>query len=76
MTRRENVQQLLVDQFTKVVSQYSSNALSVDADQLSLPLRELLIIIGRNLLETMMTSSLLEVCYTARCDAGLRKTRS
>jgi hypothetical protein len=28
-------------------------------------LRELLIIIGRNLLETMMTPSLLEVCYTA-----------
>ncbi|WP_247510704.1 TetR/AcrR family transcriptional regulator C-terminal domain-containing protein [Bradyrhizobium sp. 157] len=68
-TRRENVQQLLVDQFTKVVSQYSSNALSVGADQLSLPLRELLIIIGRNLLETMMTPSLLEVCYTAILEA-------
>jgi hypothetical protein len=68
-TRRENVQQLLVDQFTKVVSHYSSNALSVGADQLSLPLRELLIIIGRNLLETMMTPSLLEVCYTAILEA-------
>jgi hypothetical protein len=68
-TRRENVQQLLVDQFTKVVSHYSSNALSVSADQLSLPLRELLIIIGRNLLETMMTPSLLEVCYTAILEA-------
>jgi hypothetical protein len=68
-TRRENVQQLLVDQFAKVVSQYSSNALSVSADQLSLPLRELLIIIGRNLLETMMTPSLLEVCYTAILEA-------
>lgn len=64
-TRCANVQELLVDQFTKVVSHYSSNALSVSADQLSLPLRELLIIIGRNLLETMMTPSLLEVCYTA-----------
>jgi hypothetical protein len=64
-TRCENVQELLVDQFTEVVSHYSSNALSVSADQLSLPLRELLIIIGRNLLETMMTPSLLEVCYTA-----------
>ncbi|WOH53237.1 TetR/AcrR family transcriptional regulator C-terminal domain-containing protein [Bradyrhizobium sp. sBnM-33] len=68
-TRCENVQRLLVDQFTKVVSQYSSNALSVGADQLSLPLRELLIIIGRNLLETMMTPSLLEVCYTAILEA-------
>ena len=68
-TRRENVEQLLVDQFTKVVSHYSSNALSVSADQLSLPLRELLIIIGRNLLETMMTPSLLEVCYTAILEA-------
>ncbi|WP_084029485.1 TetR/AcrR family transcriptional regulator C-terminal domain-containing protein [Bradyrhizobium sp. LMTR 3] len=68
-TRRENVQQLLADQFTKVVSHYSSNALSVSADQLSLPLRELLIIIGRNLLETMMTPSLLEVCYTAILEA-------
>jgi hypothetical protein len=68
-TRRENVQQLLVDQFAKVVSEYSSNALSVSADQLSLPLRELLIIIGRNLLETMMTPSLLEVCYTAILEA-------
>jgi AefR-like transcriptional repressor, C-terminal domain len=58
-----------VDQFTKVVSHYSSNALSVGADQLSLPLRELLIIIGRNLLETMMTPSLLEVCYTAILEA-------
>ncbi|WP_213253103.1 TetR/AcrR family transcriptional regulator C-terminal domain-containing protein [Bradyrhizobium sp. sBnM-33] len=68
-TRRENVQHLLVDQFTKVVSHYSSNALSVSADQLSLPLRELLIIIGRNLLETMMTPPLLEVCYTAILEA-------
>ena len=68
-TRRENVEQLLVDQFAKLVSQYSSNALSVSADQLSLPLRELLIIIGRNLLETMMTPSLLEVCYTAILEA-------
>ncbi|WP_156433589.1 TetR/AcrR family transcriptional regulator C-terminal domain-containing protein [Bradyrhizobium retamae] len=68
-TRRESVQQRLVGQFTKVVSHYSSNALSVSADQLSLPLRELLIIIGRNLLETMMTPSLLEVCYTAILEA-------
>jgi hypothetical protein len=68
-TRHENVEQLLVDQFAKVVSQYSSNALSISADQLSLPLRELLIIIGRNLLETMMTRSLLEVCYTAILEA-------
>jgi hypothetical protein len=68
-TRHENVEQLLVDQFAKVVSQYSSNALSVGADQLALPLRELLFIIGRNLLETMMTPSLLEVCYTAILEA-------
>jgi len=68
-TRRGNVKQLLVDQFTKVVSHHSSNALSVSADQLSLPLRELLIIIGRNLLETMMTPALLEVCYTAILEA-------
>jgi hypothetical protein len=68
-TRRENVEQLLVEQFARVVSQYSSNALSVSADQLSLPLRELLIILGRNLLETMMTPALLEVCYTAILEA-------
>jgi hypothetical protein len=68
-TRRENVEHLLVNQFTKVVSQYSSNALSVSADQLSLPLRELLVIIGRNLLEAMMTPSLVEVCYTAILEA-------
>lgn len=68
-TRREDVQQLLIDQFTKIVGYHSSNALSVSADQLSLPLRELLIIIGRNLLETMMTPSLLEVCYTAILEA-------
>lgn len=68
-TRRENVENLLVDQFAKVVSQHASNALSVSADQLSLPLRELLIIIGRNLLEAMMTPSLLEVCYTAILEA-------
>lgn len=68
-TRRENVEQLLVEQFADVVSQYSSNALSVSADQLSLPLRELLIILGRNLLETMMTPALLEVCYTAILEA-------
>jgi hypothetical protein len=68
-TRHENVEQLLVDQFAKVVSQYSSNALSISADQLSLPLRELLVVIGRNLLETMMSSALLEVCYTAILEA-------
>lgn len=64
-----DVHELLVDQFTKVVSQYSSNALCVGADQLSLPLPELLVIIGRNLLETMMTPPLLEVCYTAILEA-------
>lgn len=69
-TRRENVEQLLVDQFAKVVSQHSTNALSVSADQLSLPLRELLVVIGRNLLETMMTPALLEVCYTAILEAN------
>ena len=68
-TRVENVEKLLVEQFTEVVGHFSSNALSVSADQLSLPLRELLIIIGRNLLETMMTPSLLEVCYTAILEA-------
>lgn len=68
-TRQESVEQLLVDQFTKVVGHHSSNALSVSADQLSLPLRELLIIIGRNILEAMMTPAMLEVCYTAILEA-------
>lgn len=68
-TRRENVEQLLVDQFARVVGQYASNALSISADQFSLPLRELLIVIGRNLLETMMTPALLEVCHTAILEA-------
>jgi hypothetical protein len=54
-TRLESAEQLLVDQFTNVVSQYVASALSVGADQLSLPLRELLTIIGRNLLQAMMT---------------------
>ncbi|MEW6122453.1 MAG: TetR/AcrR family transcriptional regulator C-terminal domain-containing protein [Pseudomonadota bacterium] len=68
-TRREGVEELLVEQFTKVVSQHSDSALAVSADQLSLPFRELLTIIGRNLLEAMMTPSLLEVCYTAVLEA-------
>jgi hypothetical protein len=68
-TRREGVEDLLVEQFTKVVSQHSDSALAVNADQLSLPFRELLTIIGRNLLEAMMTPSLLEVCYTAVLEA-------
>ncbi len=68
-TRREGVEDLLVEQFTKVVSQHSDSALAVSADQLSLPFRELLTIIGRNLLEAMMTPSLLEVCYTAVLEA-------
>lgn len=68
-TRREGVENLLVEQFTKVVSQHSDSALAVGADQLSLPFRELLTIIGRNLLEAMMTPSLLEVCYTAVLEA-------
>ncbi|WP_068074230.1 TetR/AcrR family transcriptional regulator C-terminal domain-containing protein [Novosphingobium lentum] len=68
-TSRESVETLLVEQFTKVVSQHSDSALAVSADQLSLPFRELLTIIGRNLLEAMMTPSLLEVCYTAVLEA-------
>jgi hypothetical protein len=68
-TRRENVERLLVSQFTKVVDQYASNTLSIGVDQLSLPLRDLLIVIGRNLLEAMMTPSLLEICYTAVLEA-------
>lgn len=64
-TRRENVEDLLVEQFTKIIGQHSANALAVSADQLSLPLEELLTIIGRNLLEAMMTPSLIEVCCTA-----------
>lgn len=39
-TRHVNVEQLLADQFAMVVNQYSSNALSICADQLSLPLQE------------------------------------
>lgn len=68
-TRRANVEDLLVEQFRKIVSQHSGNALAVGADQLSLPFDELLTIIGRNLLEAMMTPSLLEVCYTAILEA-------
>ena len=68
-TRTENVEQLLVKQFTEVVGHFSSNALSVSADQLSLPLQELLVVIARNLLEAMLTPSLLEVCYTAILEA-------
>lgn len=68
-TQRQDVEQLLVDQFTNVVRQSASSALSIPADQLSLPLRDLLTIIGRNLLEAMMTPSLLEVCYTAILEA-------
>ncbi|BAI99112.1 hypothetical protein Sj15T_31950 [Sphingobium sp. TA15] len=68
-TRRENVEDLLVEQFTRVISQHSADALAVSADQLSLPLEELLTIIGRNLLEAMMTPSLIEVCYTAILEA-------
>lgn len=68
-TRRENVEHLLVDQFTKVVSQYSSRALSVSANELALPLRELLVIIGRNLLAAMLTPALVEVCYAAILEA-------
>ena len=69
-TRRENVEDLLVEQFTKVIGQHSANALAVNADQLSLPFDELLTIIGRNLLEAMMTPSLIEVCYTAILEAA------
>jgi hypothetical protein len=68
-TRHVSLEQVLIDHFASVVSQYASNALSVGADQLSLPLRELLLIVGRNLLETMMTPALLEVCYTAVLEA-------
>lgn len=69
-TRHESVAQLLVHQFAELVSRHSSNALSVSANQLSLPLRELLIIIGRNLLEAMMTPTLQAVCYTATLEAN------
>ena len=68
-TRLESAEQLLVDQFTNVVSQCSANALRVSAVQLSLPLRELLTIIGRNLLQAMMTPALLEICHAAIVEA-------
>jgi AefR-like transcriptional repressor, C-terminal domain len=68
-TQRQDVEQLLVDHFTDVVSQYASSALSIPADQFALPLRDLLTMIGRNLLEAMMTPPLLEVCYTAILEA-------
>jgi hypothetical protein len=68
-TKVGNVEQLLVEQFSRVVKQYSTNALSVGADQLALPLRDLLVVIGRNVLEAILSPSLLEVCYTAILEA-------
>jgi hypothetical protein len=64
-TRHVNVEQLLADQFAKVVSHCSTNALSISAAQLSLPLKEMLVIIGQNLLEATRTRFSPEVCYAA-----------
>jgi hypothetical protein len=69
-TRHENVEQLIAEQFAKVASQHSSNALSVCVAQLALPLKESLVIIGQNLLKATMTPSQPELGYTATFEAN------
>jgi len=68
-TRSEEVQDLLVEQFSRVVKQHSSSALAIGADQTSMSFEELLTIIARNMIEAMLTPSLLEIYYTAVLEA-------
>jgi hypothetical protein len=68
-TRRVNVAQLLADQFAEA-GDHSFNPSRVGTNQPSLPLGDLLFIIGRGLLETMPAPALLDVWHTAVREAG------
>jgi hypothetical protein len=68
-TRSEEVQGLLVEQFSRVVKQRSDDALAISIDQTSMSFEELLTIIARNMIEAMLTPSILEIYYTAVLEA-------
>ena len=67
--KREDVQDLLVAQFTAIVGRAASDALRLRPDSLAAPLDAVLTDLGRNLLSAYMSPALLQLCHTAIIEA-------
>ena len=67
--RHEDVEDLLVQQFTKVVGQGAAEALRLDADARSGSLEQTLTVLGRNMLLALLSPSILQLCHTAIIEA-------
>ena len=67
--KREKVEDLLVEQFTRIVGRAASDALRLRPDSLAAPLEAVLTDLGRNLLSAFMSPSLLQICHTAIIEA-------
>lgn len=64
-----SAEQLLVAQFRDVASQSSSNAFAFSADELSLPLKDLLFLVGRRILDAIVSPPLAELSRIAVLEA-------
>ena len=67
--RHEDVEDLLVQQFTRVVGQKAEEALRLDAEAMSGSLETVLTVLGRNMLTALLSPSLLQLCHTAIIEA-------
>ena len=67
--KHENVEQLLVDQFTKLVGNKASDALKLSPEIVNAPLKDVLTSLGRNMLFAIMDPSLLQLCHTSVIEA-------
>ena len=67
--KHENVEDLLVAQFTRIVGSAASDAMRLRTELMAAPLHEVLTHLGRNLLSVFMSPSLLQLCHTAIIEA-------
>ena len=67
--RHEDVEELLVQQFIKVVSRHATEALRLDPEAMSGSLASILTVLGRNMLTAILSPSLLQLCHTAIIEA-------
>lgn len=65
----QDVETLLVEQFTKVLEPAARRAMHIDAASREGTLEDVLIALGRNILIALMSPALLRLCYTAIIEA-------
>ena len=67
--KHESVEEVLVQQFTRLVGKNASEALKVDSNTLSQPLDKVLAELGRNIYSAFMDEAVLQMCHTSIIEA-------